>query len=126
MKYDELAFVNLQLAGMLKSGIPLEGALLQLSRTMRRGRLRSEMEALEAQLKNGVPLSDALAARPLPDLYKRMLLVGAQTQDLPGILTLLADHYQRVNSIAARLKGLLVYPSIVILASLVLSFFLAL
>src|SRR5256885_7805883 len=48
MKLEELAFVNQQLAGMLKSGIPLEGALRQLCANMRRGQLRVELEALEA------------------------------------------------------------------------------
>lgn len=125
MRYDELAFVNLQLAGMLKSGIPLEGALRQLVRGMRRGDLQPEFEKLESDLAAGTPLEAALARRNLPDLYRRMVIAGARGNDLPGILTLLADHYQRMSSIGARLKGLLVYPSIIILASLALSCFLA-
>ena len=40
MKWDEFAFVNQQLAAMLKDGIPLEGALKQLCATMARGGLR--------------------------------------------------------------------------------------
>lgn len=126
MRHDELAFLNLQLAGMLKSGIPLEGAIQQLSRSMRRGTLREEFEALNTDLAKGVPLKEAIATRHLPDLYRRMLIVGSQTNDLPGVLTLLADHYNRINSISTRLKGLMVYPSIVVVASLGLSFFLAL
>jgi type II secretory pathway component PulF len=126
MRYDELAFVNLQLAGMLKSGIPLEGALRQLSKGMRRGDLQPEFEKLERDLGAGTPLETALNARKLPDLYRRMVVAGARGNDLPGILTLLADHYQRMSSIGSRLKGLLVYPSIVIVASLALSCFLAL
>jgi type II secretory pathway component PulF len=126
MSYDELAFVNLQLAGMLKCGIPLEGALRQLSATMRHGDLQAELQRLEADLAKGTPLKQALEARQLPDLYRRMLLIGAQSNDLQGVLTLLADHYQRVDAIGTRLKGLMVYPSIVVLASLALSIFLAL
>src|SRR4051794_37825195 len=126
MRQDELAFINLQLAGMLKSGIPLEGALRQLCSTMRHGGLQSELQKLEADLAKGLPLRDALAARQLPDLYRRMILVGTQSNDLPGVLTLLADHYQRSNAIATRLKGLMVYPAIVMFAALALSFFLAL
>jgi type II secretory pathway component PulF len=126
MSYDELAFVNLQLAGMLKSGIPLEGALRQLSTAMRRGGLQTELQKLEADLAAGIPLREALQRRRVPDLYRRMLLVGAQSNDLPGVLTLLADHYRRVNAIGSRLKGLMVYPAIVIVASLGLSIFLAL
>ena len=58
MKLDEFAFVNQQLAGMLKSGVPLEGALRQLCETMRRGELRDELQAIEADLAQGTPLRD--------------------------------------------------------------------
>ena len=126
MKLDEFAFVNQQLAGMLKSGVPLEGALRQLCETMRRGELRDELQAIEADLAQGTPLRETLAKRKLPEFYVRMLQVGAQGNDLPGVLTLLADHYQRVNGAWMRLKGLLVYPLLVLGASLLLSLIIAL
>jgi type II secretory pathway component PulF len=125
MKHDEFAFVNLQLAGMLRSGIPLEGALRQLCSTMQRGGLHQELQKLEEDLAKGTPLAQALAARQLPDFYRKMILVGVQSNDLPGVLIMLADYYQKVSSIGTRLKGLMVYPIIVLLASLGLSFFLA-
>jgi type II secretory pathway component PulF len=55
-----------------------------------------------------------------------MVLVRAKSNNLPGVLTLLSDHYQRVSAIGRRLQGLMIYPSIVLVASLGLSFFLAL
>jgi type II secretory pathway component PulF len=125
MNYEQLAFVNQQLAGMLRSGIPLEGALRQLCVNMRRGRFRTELEALEADLAKGVPLKEAMAARPLPEFYVKMVQLGAQTGDLPGVLTLVADYYQRANLVWTRLKGLMVYPALVLLASLGLSVFVA-
>jgi len=125
MKYEELAFVNHQLAGMLKSGIPLGGALRQLCTQMRRGRFRAELEALEADLVKGVPLPEAVGARQLPDFYVKMIQLGARTGDLPGVLTLVADYYQRTDLGWTRLKGLMVYPAIVLLASLALSAFVA-
>ena len=54
-----------------------------------------------------------------------MLEVGAQANDLPGVLTLLADHYQRRQVIWTRLKGLMVYPAIVLCGALLLSCFLS-
>jgi len=125
MKYEELAFVNHQLAGMLKSGIPLEGALRQLCTNMRRGRFRAELEALEGDLAKGAPLKEALSTRKLPEFYVRMIQLGAQTGDLPGVLTLVADYYQRAHLGWTRLKGLMVYPLIILLASLGLSAFVA-
>ena len=124
MNWDEFAFLNQQLAGMLKTGIPLEGALRQLCETMRRGRLRTELELLQADLARGAPLREAVAARKLPELYERMVQVGQQGNDLPGMLTLLADYYHRLNAIAARLKGLMVYPAIVLVTTIALFAFL--
>jgi type II secretory pathway component PulF len=126
MKLDEFAFVNQQLAGMLRSGIPLEGALRQMCQTMHRDPLRTELLALEADLRQGVPLNEALGRRKLPAFYSHMLTVGAQCNDLPGVLTLLADYYQRGHTLWTRLKGLVVYPLLVLFTSLALSTFLAL
>ena len=121
MNYDEFAFFNQQLAAMLRDGIPLEGALHQLCQDMRGGRLKAELELLEGDLKKGIPLKEALALRKLPTFYVQMMQVGVQSGDLPGVLLMLADYYQQVNSIWTRLKGLLVYPLLVLLAAFALS-----
>ena len=126
MNYDEFAFFNQQLAAMLKEGIPLEGALKQLSQGMRRGRLQEEIRQLEADLGAGTPLKEALSRRAVPELYRRMLEIGAAGNDLPGMLIMLADHYQRANAAWTRLKGLMVYPLIVVVVSLTLTLILSL
>src|SRR6188768_222085 len=125
MNYDEFAFFNQQLAAMLQEGIPLEGALKQLCEGMRSGKLRTELEQLQTDLSRGTPLKEAMARRNLPPLYARMLEVGVRSNDLPGILMLLADHYHRVNALWTRLKGLMVYPLLVVLVSLALTVMLA-
>lgn len=121
MKNDEFAFLNQQLAAMVRDGIPLETALRRLCADMQRGQLRTELEKLEADLAKGIPLRDAVRARQLPELYRQMLEVGVQSNDLPGVLTMLADHYQKRHVIWTRLKGLMVYPAIVLFGAFVLS-----
>src|SRR5882724_3151906 len=117
MKLDEFSFFNQQLAAMLRDGIPLEGAVGQLCSSMRHGDLREELEKLRADLANGIPIKQALAARKLPPFYVQMIQVGVQSNDLPGVLTLVADYYQSGNLIWTRLKGLMVYP-VILLAGL--------
>jgi type II secretory pathway component PulF len=125
MKYDEFAFFNQQLAAMLRDGIPLEGALRRLCEEMRRGKLRDELQALEADLAKGTPIADALPARQLPELYKRMILVGVKSGDLPGALTMLADYFQRQNNVWTRLKSMMTYPLIVMFVAFLISLLLA-
>ena len=125
MKYDEFAFFNLQLAAMLRDGIPLEGALRRLCQEMRRGQLRDELQTLEADLAKGAPMADALKPRQLPELYKRMILVGVKSGDLPGALTMLADYFQRQNNVWTRLKSMMTYPLIVMFVAFLLSTVLA-
>lgn len=125
MKNDEFAFFNQQLAAMLRDGIPLEGALKQLCNDMQRGRLRDELQALEADLARGTPMADALKPRRLPEIYKRMVLVGVKSGDLPGALTMLADYFQRQNDLWTRLKSMMTYPLIVMFVGFVISFVIA-
>ena len=125
MKLEEFAFVNQQLAGMIRSGLPLEGALRHLVASLDRGELKSELTALESDLAKGTPLSAALERRKLPELYRRMMLVGVKSGDLPGVLLMLADYYGRMETLWTRLRGLMVYPAIVLICLCVLSFALA-
>jgi type II secretory pathway component PulF len=121
MKTDEFAFFNQQLAAMLRDGIPLEGALKRLCAEMRAGSLRDELSALETDLSKGVPMAEALAPRKLPELYKRMIVVGVKGNDLPGALTMLADYFQRQNQVWTRLRGMMTYPIIVLFVALLIS-----
>jgi len=121
MKYDEFAFFNQQLAAMLRDGIPLEGALRRLCQEMRHGSLRDELHALENDLAKGTPIAEALKPRQLPELYKRMVLVGAKGGDLPGALTMLADYFQNQNHVWTRLKSMMTYPLIVMFVAFIVS-----
>lgn len=125
MNSDEFAFFNQQLAGMLRTGIPLEGALKQLSRGLRSRQLREQVQLLEKDLAAGLPLKEALVKRRLPEMYVRVVIAGVESQNLPGMLTLLADYYSNASALTARLKGLMVYPLIVLTLSVVLSVFLS-
>lgn len=126
MNDEEFAFFNQQLAAMLRDGIPLEGALRRLSADMRQGALRAELEQLAADLARGTPLRQAARARALPELYCQLLEIGQVGNDLPAVLTLAADYHQRRHLVWTRLKGLMVYPVIVLVCAFGLSLFLSL
>jgi type II secretory pathway component PulF len=121
MKLDEFAFANQQLAGMIESGLPLEGALRELSSNLSRGNLKRELVALEKDLAEGTPLAEAVDKRKLPELYRQTLKIGAKSDDLPAILTTLADHYARISALRDRARVLLIYPILVLLFATAIS-----
>lgn len=121
MNTDEFAFFNQQLAAMLRDGLPLEGSLRQLSASMANSDLRTELQLLADDLSQGTPLANALPKRRLPELYQRLLIAGVRGNDLPGVLALVADYYQRQHALWTRMKGLLVYPALLVIASFLLS-----
>jgi type II secretory pathway component PulF len=121
MNFEELTWFNQQLAAMLREGLPLSGALKQLTESQRHGRLREEYLRLEAALAAGQPLEQAVAAGALPPLYVRLVQAGARSGDLPGALTMAADHYAELNAVWRRTKALLFYPALVILVGFGLS-----
>lgn len=129
MKLDELALANQQLADMLKSGMPLEGALREVCESCARGSVKAEFSALERDLAAGKSLEDAIDQRNLPELYQHTLKAGAKSNQLPAVLNGLADHYAGAHAAWERLRSVLIYPILVLIAatcvSLVTSVFLA-
>lgn len=121
IKADKLALFNEQLAGMLKAGIPLEGALRKTAGEIRDKKFAAEIDLLEADLAGGTPFDKAIAKRKLPDFYKQMLLTGSKADRLPEALTAVADYYRRRSEIFIRLSGLMVYPGLVLIGALMLS-----
>jgi len=126
MNFEEFSFANQQLAGMLRAGIPLEGALARISSELKEQKWRQEFQALEADLKQGIPLKDAISRRGFPELYRHLFLVGIKGNDLPAVLVLLADHFRQKSLIEIRLKGLMFYPAIFLVSAFLLSLFMAL
>jgi type II secretory pathway component PulF len=125
MKAADLAFVNRQLALMTTGGHALEVALRKLCQDLPSGRLRSELDQLERDLAQGTPLAEAVKSRDLPPFCRQMLKLGAQSNDLPGVLLRMADHYERLATVWEMMKTVTFYPLLVLLAACAVSFTLA-
>jgi len=125
MKSSDLAFVNRQLASMISSGQPLEAALQQLCSDMPAGRLKSEMSALEDDLATGTAFDEAIDKRDLPRFYRQMMKLGKQSNDMPGVLLLLANYYSRLSTVWDTVKSVTFYPLIVLFAACLVSVALA-
>ena len=65
----------------------------------------------------GAGVSGASAIAGIREVDAEGVELGARGNDLPGVLTLLGDHYHRAHATWTRLKGLMIYPALVLMAS---------
>ena len=121
MNTEELAFVNRQLAGMLKSGIPLEAGLKKMTESMSSGRLKDQLAQLGSRLEKGQSVEQAVEGLDLPDTYKRLLVLGQESQSMPKVLSCVADYYERIGTLATRLRGLAIYPMLILVCGLLVA-----
>ena len=121
MNTEELAFVNRQLAGMLKSGIPLEAGLKKMTESMSSGRLKDQLAQLGSRLEKGQSVEQAVEGLDLPDTYKRLLALGQESQSMPKVLSCVADYYERIGNLATRLRGLAIYPMLILVCGILVA-----
>jgi len=121
MNNDELAFVNRQLAGMLKAGIPMEAGLKKITASMTDSKLKVQLDELGSRLERGQLVDKAVVDLDLPETYKRLLVLGQASQSMPKVLICVADYYERIGTLATRLRGLAVYPMLILVCGLIVS-----
>lgn len=112
MNADELSFVNRQLESMVKSGIPLEGALKEVVQNLKNGRLRLQLDTVIHSLENGTSLDDAIKDVELPVAYKRILTSGAASGNMGQALNAAAEFFQAQSLAMRQLSTALFYPLI--------------
>ncbi|WP_321800836.1 type II secretion system F family protein [Caballeronia sp. J97] len=122
-KTAEVTVFTRQLAGLLRAGLPLAGALELLAGSTSDGGLPRIVRALARDITRGVPFSAALAQHPAAfgALYCQLVSVGEIAGALPSVLARLADDRERAASQRARLRAALTYPVMVLLLSLAIT-----
>ena len=121
MNNDELAFVNRQLAGMLKAGIPMEAGLKKITASMTASKLKAQLDELGSRVEKGQLVDKAVVDLDLPETYKRLLGLGQASQSMPKVLLCVADYYERIGTLTTRLHGLAVYPMLILVCGLIVS-----
>nr|WP_244158558.1 type II secretion system F family protein [Caballeronia fortuita] len=122
-KAADVTVFTRQLAGLLRAGLPLAGALELLGGSAAGGGLPRIVRALAREITRGVPFSAALAQHPAAfgALYCQLVSVGEVAGALPTVLARLADDRERAASQRARLRAALTYPLMVLLLSLAIT-----
>lgn len=115
----DLHLFNEQLLAIVKSGLPLAPALRIMASELKRPRLRTVLQDVERRIESGESLSTALAHHKdaFPQSYVAAIAAGERMGNLTGVLVHLADHSRHTYEVHQRLRGALVYPTMVCAAA---------
>lgn len=112
---EKITFIR-NLSAMLVAGLALSRALTILERQARNQKLKSTIAALNDEIRKGLPLHAALAKFPriFSPLLISMVRAGEETGGLSQALSVVATQMERMYALGKRVKGALIYPSIVV------------
>ncbi|MDP3645914.1 MAG: type II secretion system F family protein [bacterium] len=116
-EYEKILFAR-NLGAMLSAGLPLARALAVLERQSVNKRLVIIVGAIAADVRHGETLHGALEKFPkyFPRIFVAMVRAGEEGGDLPQSLTVVADQMDRMYSLKKKIRGALIYPSIIVIA----------
>jgi type IV pilus assembly protein PilC len=105
-----------QLSTLQDAGLPLLRSLQILESQQKPGRLRTVLGSVCEDVEGGNTLSDAFARHPkaFDRLYVKMVKAGEIGGVLDVILQRLADFMEKGQRLRRRIKGAMIYPTVVI------------
>ena len=124
--FDELSFLNRQLASMARLDLPFPEGLRNLSREVDGREFRLLVDEMLADLEEGQSLSDALSRHRgvFSDLYLGIIEAGEESGDLASALEGLANYSESMLFLRQRIRASLAYPMVASLLCVGLVYFL--
>lgn len=113
---DELVMVTRNLGSMLVAGLTVSRALSVIERQSSNPRLKGTIKAIIEHINQGGSFYEGLAKFPkvFDDLYVAMVRAGEESGQMAESLQTLAMQMERSTTLKKKVKGAMIYPSIVI------------
>ncbi|MEE9320909.1 MAG: type II secretion system inner membrane protein GspF [Granulosicoccus sp.] len=126
IKTNELALLTRQIATLSAAGTPLEETLSAVSRQSEKQRIKSLLLSVRAKVMEGHSFATALKDYPrvFPEIYQATVSAGEQSGHLDAVLERLADYTEDRQAANATIKKALIYPSMLVVASILIVGFL--
>lgn len=114
--FDFLAF-NQKMITLLKSGVAFIRALEIIIANQRKGTLKEVLIKTEADIRNGIQISDAFASDQIPfqKIYRASLLAGEKSGNIDSILAQFNVYLEKVANLRRKIINSLTYPVILLI-----------
>ncbi|MFH1178451.1 MAG: type II secretion system F family protein [bacterium] len=114
----EIIHIAKNLATMLSAGLSISRSLSVIERQSSNKRLKSIAVGLAESVKKGSSFYEALSAYPkvFPEIFVAMSRAGEESGSLSDALSIVGLQMERSEDLVRKVKGAMIYPSIVITA----------
>lgn len=121
---NEITQITKQLATMLDASLPLSTSLTLLANSHKKAQCRAILRHLNAAIISGASLSSALTtASPLFDnTYVNLVACAETSGQLALVINRIAIYREKEDKQKAKLKKVMIYPSIVLLFALTVAY----
>jgi len=122
LSVSERALITRQLATLIGAGLPVEEALLAVSKQTQMPKTQKMLVTVRARVMEGYSLAGSLEAYPkaFPDLFRATVAAGESSGHLDAVLNQLADFSEAQYESASRVQQALVYPVILFVLTLLI------
>ncbi len=122
VKVSEQIIFTKNLSGMLKAGLSLSRALSVLKKQTKNPKLSAVLTSLTADINAGGSFSSALSKFPevFSKLFTSMVKAGEESGNLSGALSEIGINLEKSNSLTKKIKGALIYPSVIFSAMIII------
>ena len=119
----DIAFFTRQMATMMKAGVPLIQGLEIVANGAEKIKLKELIYALRSDVSGGSDLSTSLAKHPnyFDDLFCSLVKAGEASGQLETMLDRIATYKEKVESLKAKIKKALTYPTAVIVVAIIVT-----
>ena len=119
----DIAIFSRQIATMMKSGVPIVGALEIIGGGQKNPNMKTMVNGLRAEIESGSSIHEAMGKFPVQfdELYRNLVHAGESAGVLETVLDTIATYKENTEALKGKIKKALFYPAVVIAVAILVS-----
>ncbi len=119
----DIAFFSRQMATMMKSGVPIVGALEIIASGHKNPRMKKMVDQIRTDIEGGSSLYEAVSKHPVQfdELYRNLVKAGEGAGVLETVLETVATYKENIEALKGKIKKALFYPAMVMAVALIVT-----
>jgi len=112
--YSEFLLFNQKLITLLRAGVPFNRALGIIIENSREGVLKTVLDQIHADIRNGMQISEAFSSAQIPfqRIYRASLMAGEKSGNLEAVLEKFNRYLEKITLLRRKTLSSLSYPVI--------------